>query len=140
MCPARCAGHIFCGGGGEFMLDCLAVGLGGFAGSVLRYLAGKLPLQSPEGFPYVTLMINVLGSFAIGLIAAAAAKHADIDPRLVLFLRVGLCGGFTTFSTFSSETFSLLRAGSYVGAAAYVLLSVLLGVLAVFLAHALVKA
>ena len=122
------------------MLDCLAVGLGGFAGSVLRYLAGKLPLQSPEGLPYVTLMINVLGSFAIGLIAAVAAKRADIDPRLVLFLRVGLCGGFTTFSTFSSETFSLLRAGSYGGAAAYVLLSVLLGVLAVFLAHALVKA
>lgn len=122
------------------MLDCLAVGLGGFAGSVLRYLAGKLPLQSPEGFPYVTLMINVLGSFAIGLIAAVAAKRADIDPRLVLFLRVGLCGGFTTFSTFSSETFSLLRAGSYGGATAYVLLSVLLGVLAVFLAHALVKA
>ena len=122
------------------MLDCLAVGLGGFAGSVLRYLAGKLPLQSAEGFPYVTLMINVLGSFAIGLIAAVAAKHADIDPRLVLFLRVGLCGGFTTFSTFSSETFSLLRAGSYGGAAAYVLLSVLLGVLAVFLAHVLVKA
>ena len=121
------------------MLDCLAVGLGGFVGSVLRYLAGKLPLQSPEGFPYVTLMINVLGSFAIGLIAAVAAKHADIDPRLVLFLRVGLCGGFTTFSTFSSETFSLLRAGSYGGAAAYVLLSVLLGVLAVFLAHVLVK-
>ena len=122
------------------MLDCLAVGLGGFAGSVLRYLAGRLPLQSPEGFPYATLIINVLGSFAIGLIAAVAAKHADIDPRLVLFLRVGLCGGFTTFSTFSSETFSLLRAGSYGGAAAYVLLSVLLGVLAVFLAHALVKA
>ncbi len=122
------------------MLDCLAVGLGGFAGSVLRYLAGKLPLQSPEGFPYITLMINALGSFAIGLIAAGAAKHADIDPRLVLFLRVGLCGGFTTFSTFSSETFSLLRAGGYVGAAAYVLLSVLLGVLAVFLAHVLVKA
>ena len=122
------------------MLDCLAVGLGGFAGSVLRYLAGKLPLQSAGGFPYVTLMINVLGSFAIGLIAAVAAKHADIDPRLVLFLRVGLCGGFTTFSTFSSEPFSLLRAGSYGGAAAYVLLSVLLGVLAVFLAHALVKA
>lgn len=122
------------------MLDCLAVGLGGFAGSVLRYLAGKLPLQSAEGFPYVTLMINVLGSFAIGLIAAVAAKHADIDHRLVLFLRVGLCGGFTTFSTFSSETFSLLRAGSYGGAAAYVLLSVLLGVLAVFLAHVLVKA
>ena len=122
------------------MLDCLAVGLGGFAGSVLRYLAGKLPLQSPEGFPYITLMINALGSFAIGLIAAGAAKHADIDPRLVLFLRVGLCGGFTTFSTFSSETFSLLRAGGDVGAAAYVLLSVLLGVLAVFLAHVLVKA
>ena len=122
------------------MLDCLAVGLGGFAGSVLRYLAGKLPLQSAGGFPYVTLMINVLGSFAIGLIAAVAAKRADIDPRLVLFLRVGLCGGFTTFSTFSSETFSLLRAGSYGGAAAYVLLSVLLGALAVFLAHALVKA
>ena len=115
----------------------LATTTGGFAGSVLLYLAGKLPLQSAEGFPYVTLMINVLGSFAIGLIAAVAAKRADIDPRLVLFLRVGLCGGFTTFSTFSLETVGLLEEGRYLAGGGYALLSVALCLAGVVLGRAL---
>ena len=122
------------------MLDCIVIGLGGFTGSVLRYLAGKIPHGNPAGFPINTLLINVLGSFAIGLIAALAARDPGLNPRLVLFVRVGLCGGFTTFSTFSLETFELLRAGSYAAAGLYAVLSAVLCVLAVVLAHMLVKA
>ena len=122
------------------MLNCVIVGLGGFAGSVLRYLAGKLPLGAASGFPVNTLIINVLGSFVIGILAALGSKYSDFDPRLMLLLKVGLCGGFTTFSTFSLETFELIRAGSYGTAAAYAVLSAVLGVLAVLLAHVLVRA
>lgn len=121
------------------MLDCIVIGLGGFTGSVLRYLAGKIPHGNPAGFPINTLLINVLGSFVIGLAAAFAAKHSGLNPRLVLFIKVGLCGGFTTFSSFSLETFNLLRSGSYGTAVTYAILSAALGVLAVVLAHALVK-
>ena len=122
------------------MLDCIAVGLVGFIGSVLRHLAGRLPLGGvSRGFPLTTLLINVLGSFAIGLIAALAARRPGLDARVLLFARVGLCGGFTTFSTFSLETFELLRAGHYGMAALYAVLSAALCVLAVLLAQLLVK-
>ena len=122
------------------MLNCIIAGLGGFVGSVLRYLAGKLPLGQTTDFPVNTLLIKVLGSFVIGLIAALGAKYSGLDSRLVLFLKVGLCGGFTTFSTFSLETFELIRAGACGTAAAYAVLSAVLGVLAVLLAAALVRA
>lgn len=122
------------------MLNCIVIGLGGFIGPVLRYLAGKLTLAPHTAFPLNTLLINVLGSFAIGLIAALVARDPGLNPRLVLFARVGLCGGFTTFSTFSLETFELLRAGSYAAAGLYAVLSAVLCVLAVVLAHMLVKA
>lgn len=81
------------------MTDCLIVGLGGFIGSVCRFMISKLPLSAEGSFPLNTFIINILGAFAIGCIVAAAGK--DLDPRAVLFLKVGICGGFTTFSTFS---------------------------------------
>ena len=83
------------------------------------------------------LLVNVLGAFAIGLIAAAAARHAALSPRMILFLKTGICGGFTTFSTFALETSGLLQAGRLPAAAAYVVLSVLLSVGAVILVQAL---
>ena len=113
------------------MLNCLAVGAGGFLGAVLRYLCSLLPLGRDGGFPVGTLLVNVLGAFAIGLIAAAAARHAALSPRMILFLKTGICGGFTTFSTFALETSGLLQAGRLPAAAAYVVLSVLLSVGAV---------
>ena len=82
------------------MLNCLAVGLGGFAGSVCRYLMGLLPLGRNWAFPIRTLAINLIGSFVIGAVTALALKRSDPDPRLVLFLKAGVCGGFTTFSSF----------------------------------------
>lgn len=122
------------------MLNCLAVGAGGFLGAVLRYLCSLLPLGRDGGFPVGTLLVNVLGAFAIGLIAAAAAaaaRHAALSPRMILFLKTGICGGFTTFSTFALETSGLLQAGRLPAAAAYVVLSVLLSVGAVALVQAL---
>ena len=119
------------------MAECLFVGIGGFIGSVCCYLIGLIPLSQSNGFPVKTLVINIAGAFAIGLIAAAAAKNADISPRIVLLLKTGICGGFTTFSTFALEISDLIRGGSWAAAAAYMLLSLILGVAAVFAAEAL---
>ena len=117
------------------MLNCLAVGLGGFLGSVLRYLLSLVPLDRTGSFPVNTLLTNVLGAFAIGLLAAALSRQSGLDPRLVLFLKTGVCGGFTTFSTFVLETTGLLQSGRYLPAALYVLLSLGLSLAAVFLAE-----
>lgn len=93
------------------LLNCVFVGLGGAAGSICRYLLGLLPLKPVSGFPAITLCINIAGAFALGLIGALAGKYAKLNPQLLLFLRVGVCGGFTTFSTFSVETAGLLQSG-----------------------------
>ena len=119
-------------------LNCLAVGGGGACGAVCRYLLGLLPLNR-GGFPLSTLAINVLGSFLMGLIIAVSGKALNADPRLILFLQVGFCGGFTTFSTFANETFVLLESGRFVPAILYVTLSVVLCVAAVFLARFFIR-
>ena len=104
------------------------MGLGGFIGAVLRYLISLIPIKNPESFP-----INTIGAFAIGCIAFAVSKNENIDPKLLLFLRVGICGGFTTFSTFSLETAELIKGGSVLTAVIYVIFSIVVGVLAVML-------
>lgn len=121
------------------ILNCLFVGLGGFVGSVLRYLVSLAPIRHESGFPIVTLSINVLGAFLLGLIMAAAGRGSGIDPRTLLFLKVGICGGFTTFSTFALEAHTLLSGGKPITALLYMLLSVTLCVLAVFGAGVLAK-
>ena len=121
------------------LLNCVFVGLGGLIGSVLRYLASLIPLRHESGFPLVTLGINVLGAFALGLIMAAAGRPSGLDPRAMLFLKVGVCGGFTTFSTFALEAHTLLSGGKPAAAMLYMLLSVVLCVLAVLGAGALVR-
>ena len=108
------------------MINCLMVGLGGFIGAVLRYLLGLIPLPGKTGFPFMTLLINLVGSFAIGFIAAAADRQNAVNEKLVLFLKVGVCGGFTTFSTFALESANLFSAGRGLWAALYIALSVLL--------------
>ena len=114
------------------MLNCLAVGVGGFVGAVCRYLMGLIPLRNPQGFPVITLFVNVLGAFLIGCIVSAAAKNGKLDPRMILLLKTGICGGFTTFSTFALETSDLIGSGKPAVAFAYVLLSVVLGLAAVY--------
>lgn len=121
------------------MLNIFFVGLGGFIGAVLRYLIGLIPIDNPSGFPVLTLIINISGAFFIGIIAAFAAKYTYIDPKLVLFLKTGICGGFTTFSTFSLETVDLFKIGSIAAGILYIILSVTLCVLAVFAGQFIVK-
>ena len=116
------------------MTGWMLAGAGGAAGAVLRYLIGLLPMNPENGFPIKTLLINLAGSFTIGMIAALAAKNA-MNPKLVVFLKAGVCGGFTTFSSFALETQQLTPKGESGMAFLYVLLSVLLGVSMVFLAE-----
>lgn len=120
------------------MLNCFLVGLGGFIGSVCRYLIGLLPVRPDSSFPVKTLMINVAGAFAIGLITALAGKYKSPDPHIVLMLKTGVCGGFTTFSTFAYETSDLMINGNLTSAILYMVSSVLLGILAVFAAQMLI--
>ncbi len=117
--------------GGIRMQTVVAVGIGGFIGSVLRYLMAQVPIQEKTAFPFATLAVNVLGAFAIGIIAGLAERHEGINPNLLAFLRVGVCGGFTTFSTFALEIVGLSGDGRVWMGALYALLSLLLGVSAV---------
>ncbi len=114
------------------MLNILAVGAGGFAGAVCRYLIGLIPVSENLIFPVKTLAINIIGCIVIGMIAVSAARNNSWNPHIMLFLKVGLCGGFTTFSTFALETSDLMKAGHMGAAFLYVVLSVLAGVAVIF--------
>ena len=93
------------------MIECLVVGAGGFVGAVLRYLVGLLDMNPESGFPIKTFIINIAGAFLIGVVAALASREA-LNPRTVLFLKVGICGGFTTFSSFALENHDLMMNGA----------------------------
>jgi len=121
------------------MKACLYVGLGGAVGSIMRYLVGLIRLNTTSGFPYKTLAINLAGAFLIGLIAAAAERRTDFDPGLVLFLKGGVCVGFTTFSTFAIVSTDLIQSGKMGLAILYMCLSVVLSVLAVAAAQSCIK-
>lgn len=105
------------------MAKFLAVGLGGALGAILRYLISLLPLKS--SFPVWTLLTNLLGAVAIGFIAGLSARN-QLPGCAALFWKTGVCGGFTTFSTFSLEAYSLLERGQKSSGTVYILLSVLL--------------
>ena len=108
------------------------IALGGAAGSVTRYLLGGV-VQRAAGvaFPVGTLMVNVTGSFLAGFLLRYF-MNVQTHPFLRAALVVGFCGGFTTFSAFSSETLGLFEGGEYARAAGYVVASVALSLLAVF--------
>ena len=144
LCSCRCVrAHATIPTSGDhalsMILNCLFVGLGGFVGSVLRYLVSLIPLEHESGFPLVTLGINVLGAFLLGLIMTLAGRDTGLDPRTLLFLKVGVCGGFTTFSTFALEAHGLLSSGKPMVALLYMVLSVVLCVFAIYGAGALVR-
>lgn len=114
------------------MLNILSVGLGGFIGAVCRYLIGLIPINETTSFPIKTFVINVIGCIMIGAIAVIAAKNSSLNSHILLFIKVGLCGGFTTFSTFALETADLMKNGNFMLAFTYVLGSVLVGIGVIF--------
>jgi CrcB protein len=118
---------------------CLFVMIGGALGTLARYVIAVLALPISSQLPLGTIVINIVGSFVIGFFGTLTLAHGryPAPENLRLFVMVGVCGGFTTFSSFSLQTLDLLRAGALGRALANVVLSVVLCVLAVSAGHLL---
>jgi CrcB protein len=114
----------------------LLIGLGGFVGSVARFLVSQVNTRVDWfSIPIGTLAVNVLGSLLIGFLIGISEKSPILTVELRMFLMVGLCGGFTTFSSFTGENLMLLRNGQYLPLFLYTGLSILLGFTAVYLGY-----
>lgn len=111
------------------------VGIGGAVGSICRYLLSLIPIQS--SFPLITLVTNFIGAIFIGIIVEGAASFTFPQSAMPL-LKTGFCGGFTTFSTFSLETITLMETGQYLIGGAYAFLSFLLCLTGVILGKGIV--
>lgn len=109
------------------------VAVGAAIGGAVRYLVTVfVQSRAGPGFPWATMLINVSGSLLLGFLTAYLAETAVVRPELGLLLTSGICGGYTTFSTFTYETFALMRDGEYGRAGAYVIASVVVSLVAVF--------
>ena len=123
------------------VINILLVGAGSCLGGIARYLVGK-GLQSVchnAVFPWGTFAVNVVGCFIIGLIYGFIDRGGHMTDGMRLFLTVGFCGGFTTFSTFIHENYLLLNASGHLTLALYVAASVAAGFLMVYAAYALTR-
>jgi fluoride exporter len=112
----------------------LLVGTGGFLGSISRFLASRFIQNTiPTVFPFGTFFVNISGCFLIGLIYGISDRDSLFSSDWKMFLTVGFCGGFTTFSTFANENLAMLRDGDFLHFFLYTGLSVFLGIAATFL-------
>ena len=117
----------------------LWVALGSALGGVLRYGLSRLMTPVSDSFPWGTVVVNIIGCFVIGYfgtLTLASGKYA-VSENVRIFVMVGICGGFTTFSSFSLQTFDLLRSGAWARALANVVVSVTVCLIAVAAGHAL---
>lgn len=118
----------------------LFVGLGSAGGGILRYLVGKwVHNLIASSFPLGTMAVNVLGCFVIGLVYGIFDRGTSGDMNMQLLLATGFCGGFTTFSSFINENYTMLQNGNLLHFALYTGVSVVLGLLVLFFAHWLIK-
>ena len=116
------------------------IGLGGFFGSIARFYVSKINLFSGfSALPFGTLLVNILGSFILGLLTGIADKSVLLTVEWRMFLMVGFCGGFTTFSTFANENLTLMRNANFQGMFLYTSISVLLAFLFVYLGYVISK-
>ncbi len=120
------------------MKQLLLIGFGGFIGSIARFLVSKLNISWHFlSIPMGTLTVNVIGSLIIGFLAGVASRSEILSTDMRLFLMVGICGGFTTFSSFTNENMMLIQNGQILTALMYISASVMLGLAAVFLGYSL---
>ena len=105
----------------EVDMSFLFVALGGALGAVARYAISLIPVKT--GFPVLTLITNIMGAVLIGFIVGVTSSKEGISDNTVLFWKTGVCGGFTTFSTFSLEAFNLFDNKQYAAGSIYVILS-----------------
>ena len=113
----------------------IAVGAGSFIGGIARYIVSLAMKGISKGFPWATVLVNLIGCLIIGLLWGFLSRNASESTSWGLFLTVGLCGGFTTFSTFSKEALTMLQTGQIWGFASYIALSILAGIALVALGY-----
>lgn len=123
----------------DIVRNILVAGAGSFIGGAARYLTSLALKDVSKGFPWATLAVNLTGCFLLGLLWGLFSKNATGDSNWALFLTVGLCGGFTTFSTFSKEALMMLQAGNVWSFACYVAISIAAGVALVALGYFLIR-
>ena len=116
-------------------MDFIFVSLGGAVGAGLRYAISLIPIKLE--FPILTLVTNILGAILIGFIVGLAEGHQNISSNTILFWKTGVCGGFTTFSTFSLETVNLFERRAYSMAAVYCIGSVIFCILGILIGRKL---
>lgn len=116
----------------------LLVGAGSFFGGALRYIVSLL-VKYTGGFPWATFTVNLVGCLLIGVLWGIFSRCTNASLQLVLFLSVGFCGGFTTFSTFSKESLQLIQSGNWLYFSLYVASSILLGLLLVAVGYQIAK-
>ncbi|MGN0453944.1 MAG: fluoride efflux transporter CrcB [Ruminococcus sp.] len=121
----------------QLLKECIFVGLGGFSGAVLRYLLTLIPVKS--NFPLMTFIVNISGAVLIGFIVGAAGLIPNVSQSLVLFAKTGVCGGYTTFSTFALESVNLFKNQHRLIGICYIVLSVIVCLLGVILGQYLAK-
>jgi CrcB protein len=125
------------------VIDYLWIALGGALGTAGRYwLSGVVARSIGETFPWGTLIINVTGSFLIGIFATLTGPDGRffVESTARQFVMIGICGGYTTFSSFSLQTLNLMQDGEWLYATAYILSSVALCLIAVWLGYAMAVA
>ena len=117
----------------------IAVGAGSFIGGIARYLVSLVMKGISKGFPWATLLVNLLGCLIIGVLWGFLSLNPSESTSWGLFLTVGLCGGFTTFSTFSKEALTMLQTGQIWGFASYIALSIFAGIALVAIGYYLFR-
>ena len=123
------------------MVNLLFVGIGSAIGGIIRYWIG-LHIKSGSSFPVATCIVNLVGSLLIGLLSdwlERSYSHGNLVPVIRSFAVIGFCGGFTTFSTFSNETFRMLQHSQFAAASLYLFLSIFSGLAAVFAGYTIAK-
>lgn len=121
------------------LVSLIMVMVGGAVGSALRFLVGLMIPASPGAFPVATLIINLVGSAVLGAISMLSVRYDLISKDMALLLGTGLCGGFTTFSTFSVELMMLVDVERYVVATIYLATSTVGGIVAAFAGAAVAR-